>query len=246
MLQLPKLHQNLCFTVDGRANDVLRLLEDPERGIRVDGHLVGAPSKEGVEERSRTFFDQLTISSTVDNPSSIVITLSLDTVVVEGEGLDTLSTKQQGSVTRQGVKVAMDNHGSCLIELANDVRFLVLFHQYKHPSYLQMAHLGFYIVDGQGLSSATQGLLGQFQHADMTVTKGNHHQTAGAHQSSKEDILARGLLRWGSVQMHVMLQDKTLKDTVQKRHQGRCWVVPKADVEKLLGHPYQSFVVAHW
>lgn len=32
VVQLPKLHQNLCFTVDGRANDVLRLLEDPDRG----------------------------------------------------------------------------------------------------------------------------------------------------------------------------------------------------------------------
>lgn len=33
MVQLPKLNHNLCFTVDGRANDVLRLLEDPERGM---------------------------------------------------------------------------------------------------------------------------------------------------------------------------------------------------------------------
>lgn len=32
VVQLPKLHQNLCFTVDGRADDVLRLLEDPEIG----------------------------------------------------------------------------------------------------------------------------------------------------------------------------------------------------------------------
>lgn len=32
-MQLPKLNHNLCFTVDGRANDVLRLLEDPERGM---------------------------------------------------------------------------------------------------------------------------------------------------------------------------------------------------------------------
>ncbi|KAM6976746.1 inter-alpha-trypsin inhibitor heavy chain H6 [Aplochiton taeniatus] len=246
VLQLPRMHQNLCFTVDGKANDVLRLLEDAERGIRVDGHLVGAPSKGGIAERSRTYFDQLTISSTLGNPSGIVITLSLDTVVVEGEGVDTLPTNQQGSVARQGVKVAVDNHRSCWIELANDVRFLVLFHQYKHPSYLQMAHLGFYVMDGHGLSSVTQGLLGQFQHAGMTVTNVNHHPVAGAHQTSKEDILARGLLRWGSVQMPVMLQDKTLKDTVRKRHQGRCWVVPKADVERLLGHPYQSFVVAHW
>lgn len=33
VVQLPKLDQNLCFTVDGRANDVLRLLEDPDRGM---------------------------------------------------------------------------------------------------------------------------------------------------------------------------------------------------------------------
>ena len=34
VVQLPELHQNLCFTVDGRANDVLRLLEDPEQGTQ--------------------------------------------------------------------------------------------------------------------------------------------------------------------------------------------------------------------
>lgn len=32
VVSLGKLRENLCFTVDGRANDVLRLLEDPGRG----------------------------------------------------------------------------------------------------------------------------------------------------------------------------------------------------------------------
>uniref|UniRef100_A0A8P4JZI4 Inter-alpha-trypsin inhibitor heavy chain family member 6 n=1 Tax=Dicentrarchus labrax TaxID=13489 RepID=A0A8P4JZI4_DICLA len=160
VVQLPKVHQNLCFTVDGRANDVLRLLEDPERGIIVDGHLMGAPSKHGVEDRPRTYFDQLTISSATGGSGDITITLSLDAVVVEGEGRDILPINQQGSVKRQGVMVSVDNHQSCWVELAKDVRFLVLFHHYKHPSYLQMAHLGFYITDGRGLSASTQGLLG--------------------------------------------------------------------------------------
>uniref|UniRef100_A0A4W5R0M1 Inter-alpha-trypsin inhibitor heavy chain family member 6 n=1 Tax=Hucho hucho TaxID=62062 RepID=A0A4W5R0M1_9TELE len=230
VVQLPKLKQNLCFTVDGRANDVLRLLEDPERGIMVDGHLMWAPSKQGVEDRSRTYFDQITISTRGGTGvlGSIVITLSLDAVVVEGEGRDTLHTNQEGSVTRQGVMVSMESrddfHQSCWIELTKDIRFLVLFHHYKHPSYLQMAHLGFYITDGQGLSPSTKGLLGQFQHADMRVM---------------------GVLRWGAIQMPVTLQDKTLKDTVRKGHLGSCWVVPKAQVERLLGHPYQSYVVDH-
>uniref|UniRef100_A0A8C5F0A4 Inter-alpha-trypsin inhibitor heavy chain family member 6 n=1 Tax=Gouania willdenowi TaxID=441366 RepID=A0A8C5F0A4_GOUWI len=160
VVQLPKLQHNLCFTVDGRANDVLRLLEDPVRDIIVDGHLLGAPSKHGMEERSRTYFDRLTISAATGPSSDIMITLSLEGVVVEGEGRETLPINQQGSVTRQGVNVRVDNHHSCWIQLDRGVRFLVLFHQYKHPSYLQMAHLGFYITDGQGLSASTQGLLG--------------------------------------------------------------------------------------
>lgn len=245
VVQLPKLHQNLCFTVDGRANDVLRLLEDPERDIIVDGHLMGAPSKDGVEDRLRNYFDQLTISSATGSSGDIMITLSLDTVVVEGEGRDTLPINQQGSVTRQGVTVTVDNHRSCWIELAKGVQFLVLFHHYKHPSYLQMAHLGFYITDGRGLSDSTQGLLGQFQHADINITVVKEHVDEGVHRAKKEEILARGILKWGSEQMPVTLQDKKLKDSVQKVHLGRCWVVPKTAIERLLGHSYESYVVNH-
>ncbi|XP_064778376.1 inter-alpha-trypsin inhibitor heavy chain H6 isoform X2 [Oncorhynchus masou masou] len=245
VVQLPKLKQNLCFTVDGRANDVLRLLEDSERGIMVDGHLMWAPSKQDVEDRSRTYFDQITISTRGGTGvlGAIMITLSLDAVVVEGEGQDTLHTNQEGSVTRQGVMVSMESrddfHQSCWIELTKDIRFLVLFHHYRHPSYLQMAHLGFYITDGQGLSLSTKGLLGQFQHADMRVTLMKDPRDT-LRQPSKE-----GVLRWGVINMPVTLQDKTLKDTVRKGHLGSCWVVPKAQVERLLGHPYQSYVVDH-
>ena len=134
---------------------------------------MGAPSKHGVEDRSRTYFDQLTISSATGGSGDITITLSLDAVVVEGEGQDVLPINQQGSVRRQGVTVTVDNHRSCWIELAKDVRFLVLFHHYKHPSYLQMAHLGFYITDGRGLTASTQGLLGMYTsglHCQLSTT----------------------------------------------------------------------------
>uniref|UniRef100_A0A3P9KBV6 Inter-alpha-trypsin inhibitor heavy chain family member 6 n=1 Tax=Oryzias latipes TaxID=8090 RepID=A0A3P9KBV6_ORYLA len=224
VLQLPRQRQSLCFTVDGRANDVLRLLEDPEKGIIVDGRLLGAPSKHGVESRSRTYFDQLIISSP-GSSGEITVTVSLDAVAVEGEGRDSLPINQQGSITRQGVTVTVDNHQGCWIELVKGVRFLVLFHHYKHPSYLQMAHLGFYITNGWGLSASTQGLLGK--------------------QADYLPQYRAGVLRWGSEQMPVTLQDKMLKDSLQKRHPGKCWVVPKAEVERLLGHPYDSYVVNH-
>uniref|UniRef100_A0A667YKU6 Inter-alpha-trypsin inhibitor heavy chain family member 6 n=1 Tax=Myripristis murdjan TaxID=586833 RepID=A0A667YKU6_9TELE len=225
VVQLPKLRQNLCFTVDGRANDVLRLLEDPERGIIVDGHLMGAPSKHGVEDRSRTYFDQLTITYAMGGSSGIMITLSLDTVVVEGEGRDILPVNQQGSVARQGVRVAVDNHRNCWIELAKGVRFLVLFHHYRHPSYLQMAHLGFYITDGQGLSASTQGLLGRY--IDFTCSSALNFSLSAFTKSLNSSAFLQASF-----------------NTVRKRHLGKCWVVPKAEVERLLGHPYQSYVSA--
>ncbi|CAL8368265.1 unnamed protein product [Lota lota] len=249
VVQLPNMHQNLCFTVDGRARDVLRLLEDPERGIIVDGHLVGAPFKLGAEDRPRTYFHQLVISSSMGGSAGVMITLTLDAVVVEGEGRDILSVNQPGSVTRQGISVAVDKQRNCWIEMAKDVRFLVLFHHYKHPSYLQVSHLGFYIANGRGLSSATEGLLGQFQHIDMSVTmvtdladSGVPHPHHNQHPG-KEGLLARGELRLGSTHMQVTLQDKSLKDTARKRHGAKCWVVPKAEVERLLGHPYHNYVV---
>lgn len=130
------------------------------QGIIVDGHLTGAPPKRGVEERSRTYFDRLTISTDAGGPGDVTITLSLDAVVVEGEGRDMLPINQQGWVRRQGVIVTVDNHRSCWVEMTKDIQFLVLFHAYQHPTYLQKAHLGFYIVDGRGLSASTQGLLG--------------------------------------------------------------------------------------
>lgn len=74
----------------------------------------------------------------------------------------------------------------------------------------------------------------------MSVTAFKADTDGGAH---KETVSARGILRCGAEHVPVTLQDKTLKDTVQKRHTGKCWVVPKAEVERMLGHPYESYVV---
>lgn len=79
----------------------------------------------------------------------------------------------------------------------------------------------------------------------MSVKVVKDHVAGGAHQGNKERVLARGILMWGSEHMPVTLQDKTLKDTVRKRHLSKCWVVAKAAIEKLLGHPYETYVVDH-
>lgn len=82
---------------------------------------------------------------------------------------------------------------------------------------------------------------GQFQHADISVTVVEDQVDEGGRRRA---VSARGTLRRGSQHVPVTLQDKTLKDSVRRHHTGKCWVVPKAEVERLLGHPYQSYVVA--
>lgn len=87
---------------------------------------------------------------------------------------------------------------------------------------------------------------GQFQHADMSVIAVEGHLDKGADRPNKEEgTTAGGILRWSSQQMAVTLQEKALKDSMQKRHQAKCWVVPKAEIERLLGHSYESYVVNH-
>nr|XP_055043683.1 inter-alpha-trypsin inhibitor heavy chain H6 isoform X3 [Misgurnus anguillicaudatus] len=244
VVQLPKTHQNLCFTIDGRADDVLHLLEDPVKGITVDGHLMLAPSKEGMENRTRTFFDRIVVTAA---NVGFIVTLTVDAVVVEikGEGLEMLPTNQEGSLERQGLKIKVDVHHSCWIDLGTDVKFLVLFHRYNHPKYFQKEHLGFYIADGKGLSHLSHGLLGQFLHSHIEVIHvtdqtGFHHA-----QTNTNSSLAIGLLKKGDEHFPVTLQDKNLKDSSRKRHSTRCWVVPKVDVERLLGHSYQNYIVDH-
>lgn len=126
-------------------------------GITVNGHLMLAPPKIGIEDRARTFFDKITIRSSKDGTR---ITFTVDSVVVKGEGLETLPARQKGSMTLPGVKIVLDGHQSCWIELGKGIMFLVLIHRYSHPTYFQIEHLGFYIADGNRLSSITRGLLG--------------------------------------------------------------------------------------
>ncbi|GLD50482.1 inter-alpha-trypsin inhibitor heavy chain H6 [Lates japonicus] len=182
----------------------------------------------------------LTISTATGGSGDIMITVSLDTVVVEGAGY---SINQRGSVARQGCGGLRGQPSGYWIRLAKDVRFLVLFTTINTPvTYRWLTWVFTSQMDG---GCRPQHKVYWFQHADMSVTVVKDHVTGGARRTNKEGLLVRGIPRWGSEHMPVTLQDKTLKDTVRKRHLGKCWVVPKAEIQRLLGHPYESYVVDH-
>lgn len=87
---------------------------------------------------------------------------------------------------------------------------------------------------------------GQFQHTLMEVIRVSKDQAGFHHaQTNNNTSLAMGFLKKGDEHFPVTLQDKTVKDSSRKRHSAQCWVVPKVDVERLLGQSYKSYVVAH-
>ncbi|XP_031422757.1 inter-alpha-trypsin inhibitor heavy chain H6 isoform X2 [Clupea harengus] len=248
-VHLPKLEKNLCFTIDGHASDVLRLLEDAENGITVDGRLMWAPPEVGHEDQERTYFDQIVVSR--GGPEAVVVTLTLDSVNISQPGRPdrTLLTGAVGSVRGPDLQVSIDEQFRCWVELGQGVSFLVLFHHYQHPDYMQLDHLGFYIAKGDGLSVGTQGLLGQFQHADIKITEetgglgtGLRHRGHRRDSATDASTLTFGMLQRGTAQVPVTLRRKMMKDTVRKRHTGLCWEVGKDDVEKILAKPYRAYI----
>ncbi|MBN3319501.1 ITIH6 inhibitor, partial [Atractosteus spatula] len=243
VVHLPKLSEHICFTIDGLPNDVLRLVDDPEKGLTVDGHLMWAPSKVGFEDKTRTYFSQLSFSLKMGSAEPWNITVTLGSIVLEGEEQVTLFTDRTGTVKVRDLKITIDSNQTAWVTVGQDIGFMVLFHHYKHPTYLQLSHLGLYIANGQGLSPSTHGLLGQFQHADIEILRTT--DTVRHAEVNTEGKQAMGELRRNGERIPIVLVDKKLKDSVKKKHAGQCWVIAKPDVEKLIGGTYQSFVVDH-
>ena len=63
---------------------------------------------------------------------------------------------------RRGLEVSVSANASVTISIQGTVAFVVLLHLYKKPAPYQRNHLGFYIANGQGLSSNCHGLLGRW------------------------------------------------------------------------------------
>lgn len=120
-----------------------------------------APPQVGHEDAERTYFDQIVVSRSGAEP--VVVTVTLDAVNVSRQGGPdrTLKTGAVGSIRGPDFWVHIDEHLRCWVDLGQGISFLVLLHHYKHPDYLQLNHLGFYLARADGLSVGTQGLLGK-------------------------------------------------------------------------------------
>nr|DBA21634.1 TPA: hypothetical protein GDO54_018243 [Pyxicephalus adspersus] len=233
MVNLPQVQEKLCFTLDGRPGDVLNLLSDPVTGITVEGHLIEAPPRVGHEDRLRTYLNIVTI--TINHPrSNYIINITLNNLTLKGEKKLTLPVNQPAVLRKPRLAIRIYPSTNITIWIGRNVELLIMFHHYQHPTYLQLNHLGFYIVRGDGLSSNTGGLLGQFQNSHIEVTK----------RKQSNDLNVSAVLKMNNYTAPAILVVKTLKDSTAQAHMSKCWLVKHTDVEQILDGPYMSYVVS--
>lgn len=126
----------------------------------MSGHLIKAPPRVGHEDRLRTYLNIVTI--TINQPrSNYIINITLDSLTLKGEKDVTLPVNRPALIRKPRLALRISPSTNITIWIGRNVELLVMFHHYQHPTYLQLNHLGFYIVRGDGLSSSSKGLLGE-------------------------------------------------------------------------------------
>lgn len=131
----------------------------PFTGLHVSGKLLGAPPRPGHEDQARTYFQIITITS--DKPRAYTITVNCSSISVQGEGTLILPWNQPTLVKKPQLKLRVASATHLTLQLGRHLNFLILRHQYRHPSTLQLPHLGFYVANGSGLSPSARGLMGK-------------------------------------------------------------------------------------
>uniref|UniRef100_A0A6I8R5G5 Inter-alpha-trypsin inhibitor heavy chain family member 6 n=1 Tax=Xenopus tropicalis TaxID=8364 RepID=A0A6I8R5G5_XENTR len=233
VVNFPESQEKLCFTLDGRPGDILRLLSDPIAGITVNGHLMKAPLKVGFESRIRTYLDVITV--VIDRPrSKYVVSISLQNLTLTGEKQQTFAISLPVFLQKPSLAIRVVPSTNVTIWIGRNVELLIIFHHYQHPSYLQLDHLGFYIVNAEGLSSSSGGLLGQFQNCHMEVTN----------QKLSHDLTLSGTVIRNKQTAPTTLVEKTVKDSTAQVHVAKCWLVKHGDIEEILDGNYLSYLVS--
>ncbi|XP_041035587.1 inter-alpha-trypsin inhibitor heavy chain H6 [Carcharodon carcharias] len=240
MVKIPQSNESLCFTIDGHADDTLRLVEDPLSGVTVDAHLVGAPADPQHKDLPRNFIDRITVR--VVRPAAAgsgvrvqEVNVSREGAALEGEGRLSIPWEPHSVTSRTGLKLEVSRKACLSVWVGEKTQFLILLHRYDHPSSLQLNHLGFYIVHGDGLSQQVRGLLGQFQRADLRLQRRTVPGNAGEPE--------QGELSCGGRRVSVTLTSRTLKDSPLPAHRAPCWLVHREDAARLLDAPYAGYIV---
>ncbi|XP_077196425.1 inter-alpha-trypsin inhibitor heavy chain H5 isoform X2 [Paroedura picta] len=243
VVDFPLSKLTVCFNIDGQPGDILRLVSDHKNsGVTVNGQLIGAPAPRHGHKKHRTYFRSITILSSRPNRAYLEVTPT-KVILDDGERL-VLPCDRSAMVGSQNLEVSIYARSNVTVVIRGSIAFVILIHHYKNPAPFQKDHLGFYISNGQGLSSSSHGLLGQFLHQVVNLTQdphGERTQLGGWNQTQSTESHASNILQLKGRLVPVVWKQRKIYNGEQEVD---CWFA-KNNAEKLIDGAYADYLASH-
>ncbi|XP_054844737.1 inter-alpha-trypsin inhibitor heavy chain H5 [Eublepharis macularius] len=243
VVDFPLSKLTVCFNIDGEPGDILRLVSDHKHsGVTVNGQLIGAPAPPNGRKKHRTYFRSITILS--NKPERAYLEVTPTKVILDDGQRLVLSCDRSAVVGSKNLEVSVFARSNVTVMIRGTIAFVILIHHYKNPAPYQKDHLGFYISNGQGLSSSSLGLLGQFLHQVVNLTKephGQSHHLSNWNETKNEDNAASNTLQLKGRLVPVVWKQRKIYNGEQEVD---CWFA-KNNADKLIDGAYKDYLASH-
>ncbi|CAG2192498.1 unnamed protein product [Mytilus edulis] len=165
MLKINGIEFPICFDVDTRDGDVIRMLKDPIAGITINAGIVRSTMKKKDGE-FKTFIGEIVILA----PASR-IHIKPDKITFNG---DVKSWNDEGIFEMEGSKIHI--YGNALHERSVYIGFennvsIEIRRPLKDGTERDVSYLNMYIDNEKGVSNMAGGILGEFVHKKTTLFK---------------------------------------------------------------------------
>ncbi|KAL7982826.1 hypothetical protein Chor_013162 [Crotalus horridus] len=165
-------------------------------------------------------------------------------VILDDEKRLVFPCDRNAVVVGKNFQVSIVAHANITVVLRDSISFVILIHHYKNPARYQKNHLGFYISNGQGLSTGSHGLIGQFLHQDVQLltepfsekcSPDNCHEIKSGNSNSAHTLKLKGRL------VPVVWKQRKIYNGKQEVD---CWFA-KNNAEKLIDGDYRDYLASH-
>ncbi|XP_027693036.1 inter-alpha-trypsin inhibitor heavy chain H1 isoform X1 [Vombatus ursinus] len=159
IIQVPEKDDAVCFNINEEPGVVMRLIQDPDTGITVNGQLIG-DKNHGNGKNKNTYFGRLGI---MNQKTGFTLEVTPQNITLHsGMKGPVFSWLDQVTLRQEGVTVTIIPTRKLMVSMDDAATIVVVLHHVwkKHP--VHQDFLGLYTVDSHKMSPRTHGLLGQF------------------------------------------------------------------------------------
>ncbi|XP_049632182.1 inter-alpha-trypsin inhibitor heavy chain H1 [Suncus etruscus] len=159
IIHVAQKKDTLCFNINEEPGVILSLVQDLDTGFSVNGQLIGNRAQ-SPSQHEGTYFGRLGIA----NPATdFQLEVTPQNITLNpNSGGPVFFWNDQVSLRQDGVVVTINKKQKLLVSVEDRGTFEVVLHRVWKPSASRQDFLGFYVLESQGMSGRTHGLLGQF------------------------------------------------------------------------------------